>query len=347
MYNNHKKIHNDFRLNGIEFTSIKSILLYTKENETDAYHFLKDWFNDTNFIRVKTSGSTGKPKQLKILKKHMINSAIATGKYFSLKEKTIALLCLSPNYIAGKMMLVRALVLGWALDIVAPKSNPLKGNKKYHFSAMVPLQVQVSLENLNNIDQLIIGGGAVSNSLLEKLQPLKTKIFATYGMTETVTHIAVKKLNHCKTNNYFEVLPKIKINQDERNCLVIKAPKITSKTIITNDIVKIINDKNFKWLGRYDNIINSGGIKIMPEQVENKLTKIIKMPFFVSSFSDDILGEKLVLIIEGKESPDLKSGIKNLDTLTKYEKPKTIFYLNKFVRTTTGKIDRNKTKVSL
>ena len=159
--------------------------------------FLNPILINHDFIIVNTSGSTGKPAQIKLKKEHMINSALATGSYFKLPENTTALLCLSPNYIAGKMMLVRALTLGWQLDIVEPSLNPLdKLQKHYDFCAMVPLQVQNSLSELHFIKKLIVGGGAVSTELIKNLQDITTEVFATYGMTETITHIAVKKLNH-------------------------------------------------------------------------------------------------------------------------------------------------------
>ncbi|MCF6349631.1 MAG: AMP-binding protein [Flavobacteriaceae bacterium] len=337
-------LHKNFKINSKSFNTVASLLFYIKENEVASYPFLEQWFTTKNYITVQTSGSTGKPKQLKILKKHMVNSAIATGNYFGLDKKTTALLCLSPNYIAGKMMLVRALVLGWQLDIVAPKSNPLDKKKEhYDFCAMVPMQVLASLNDLYKIKQLIVGGGAVSNNVLEKLQTLKTKVFATYGMTETVTHIAIKKLNHCdlKKSN-FEILLDIKISKDKRGCLVIDAPKITSEQVITNDLVVLVGQKSFKWLGRFDHIINSGGIKILPEQVEEQLSKIMNIQFFIASEKDEVLGEKVVLIVEGIEIENLKSKIENLKSLSRFKKPKNIYYVNKFIRTSTAKIDRNK-----
>ena len=331
-------IHPKFCLNGIPFSSKDELLKFSKKNLSDTFLFLKDWFNNKSYVIVHTSGSTGKPKSIKILKEHMINSALATATYFELQDEEIsALLCLSPNYIAGKMMLVRALVSGWQLDVVAPTSNPLATNKKYDFTAMVPLQVHHSLNDLHKVKTLIVGGGAVSRTLQEKLNGIKTKIYSTYGMTETVTHIAVKKLNNITSiTNYFEVLPNIKIEKDNRNCLVIDAPNLSNTKIITNDIIKLIDDKHFCWKGRYDNIINSGGIKIMPEQVEIKLEKTIKQRFFISSKKDTILGQKVILIIEG-------SKMKNIDLslLDKYEKPKSIFYLDKFTETKSGKVNRN------
>ena len=244
---NENKYHKDFKLNGDSFYSTEDILAYTKNKYQDAYWFLTDWFDDLDFIITSTSGTSGKAKSIKIKKKHMVNSAMATGVFFNLGSKTTALLCLSTNFIAGKMMLVRALVLGWHLDIVTTKSNPLENiSKNYDFSAMVPLQFYNSLEELNHIKQLIVGGGPVSKSMLINTENLKTKIYATFGMTETVSHIAVKKLNHFEVDSnedYFIVLPNVEILTDMNGCLVIDAPKISDKVIVTKDLVKIYSEK--------------------------------------------------------------------------------------------------------
>jgi O-succinylbenzoic acid--CoA ligase len=178
---------------------------------------------------------------IEIKKEFMINSAKATGGFFDLNENTTALMCLNPEYIAGKMMLVRALVLGWELDIVSPSSNPLKNIEKvYDFSAMVPFQVFNSIDNLHKIKKLIVGGGVVSKDLESKLKSLKTEVFATYGMTETVTHIAIKKINSVSSKSEdYVLLENVRITKDNRNCLVIDAPKFSDCVVVTNDIVNI------------------------------------------------------------------------------------------------------------
>ncbi len=271
----------------------------------------------------------------------MVNSALATGVFFNVKAGTKALLCLPVNYIAGKMMLIRALTLGWHLDIIEPNSTPLKRlSKTYDFTAMVSIQVENSIDKLNQIKKIIIGGGAVSNLLQERLQCLNTEVFATYGMTETITHIAVKKLNNLKQNpNFYEILPNINIYKDYRNCLVVQASKVSEDIIFTNDVIKLISDTEFEWLGRFDNVINSGGIKLYPEKIEEKLSKIIKQRFFVASIPDNVLGQKLVLILEGKFRNYNLNDIK----LTKYEIPKQLFFIEKFVETKTKKIQRKQT----
>lgn len=335
------KFHKSFRLNNQSFSSIDEIVAFTKSFSQDIYHFLESWFSTSDFITVQTSGSTGIPKSISLKKDQMVNSALATGVFFNVKAGTKALLCLPVNYIAGKMMLIRALTLGWHLDIIEPNSTPLKRlSKTYDFTAMVSIQVENSIDKLNQIKKIIIGGGAVSNLLQERLQCLNTEVFATYGMTETITHIAVKKLNNLKQNpNFYEILPNINIYKDYRNCLVVQASKVSEDIIFTNDVIKLISDTEFEWLGRFDNVINSGGIKLYPEKIEEKLSKIIKQRFFVASIPDNVLGQKLVLILEGKFRNYNLNDIK----LTKYEIPKQLFFIEKFVETKTKKIQRKQT----
>ena len=358
------QFHKKFQLNSKSFNNSMDLLEFTKNFSSDTFSFLSEFLSVSETISVQTSGSTGKPKLIVVKKEFMINSALATGEFFDLKENTTALLCMNPSFIAGKMMLVRAMVLGWQLDIVPPSSNPLKTlEKHYDFCAMVPMQVYHSFDNLNRIKKIIIGGGVVSKELEIKLQTIKTEVFATYGMTETITHIAVRRVNFFSSlregttkQSHYKILPNINISKDNRGCLVIDAPKVSSNTIVTNDLVDLISDKEFQWLGRFDNIINSGGIKLIPEQIEEKLAEIISDRFFVAGIDDTVLGEKLVLIVEKgskiqrfKGSEMLKTQhvilneVKNLNSLSKYEIPKEIYFLEKFVETDTKKIQRKKT----
>lgn len=350
-----KQFHSAFKLQGKSFNSIEALIDFSKEISAEVGDFLRNWLDEKSFVEVKTSGSTGNPKIIQLQKIHMLHSAKATGDYFNLPENTTALLCMSTNYIAGKMMLVRALTLGWHLDIVEPTSNPLKNSdKNYDFSAMVPMQLHNSLEDIHKIKKLIVGGGTVSNELLSKIQEVKTEIFATYGMTETITHIAVKKLNVIVSEakqSHYEILPNIKISVDGRGCLVIDAPTISDEKVVTNDLIELISPTEFKWLGRIDNVINSGGIKLIPEQIEEKLAKIIKNRFFVTGKKDAVLGEKLILVIEELKIDKINnstkamilSEIKNSKLFSIYEIPKEIYFLEKFMETETNKIDRAKT----
>ncbi|MFD0964156.1 AMP-binding protein [Pseudofulvibacter geojedonensis] len=347
-------IHSSFKINSTSFTKdslvvYANLLLHNKEQYLiDIGSFLLDWLDNSKKIKVQTSGSTGKPKIIELQKEHMANSALATGEFFNCKENTKALLCLSANYIAGKMMLVRAMVLGWNIYLVEPSSSFLADtDDEFDFSAMVPLQVEASLQDLHKIKQLIIGGAPVSNSLNQQLQNLTTKCYATYGMTETITHIAVKKLNNleAKSNEseLFKILPNVTIKTDNRECLVINAAKVSNEQIVTNDIVKLHSSTSFQWLGRYDNVINSGGVKLFPEQIEEKLSQLIKIPFFVASLPNERLGQKLVLIIESNKTLQLsKEKLKEVG-LTNYQFPKEVYSLPVFIRTATGKVQRIKT----
>ncbi len=337
-------------LNERQFSSIENLLSYALTLDHNLHAFLVNWFDASSFLTVHTSGSTGKPKQIQLKKSHMINSAFASGTYFNLPPKTTALLCLPIAYIAGKMMLVRALVLGWHIDIIEATSHPLRDVKKeYKFGAMVPLQLQNSLKNIHYIEKLIVGGGVVSKELQEGLSDLETSVYATYGMTETITHIAVKKLNQFSnprnSGQYYRVLPNITISKDNRGCLVIDAPKISDDIVVTNDLIELISVTEFKWLGRYDNIINSGGIKLVPEEIERKLSKIIESRFFVTGVTDVVLGEKLILIVESDaiSADDISNNIQNLPSLGKFERPKEVHFLEQFIETETKKINRKKT----
>ncbi|KKM91697.1 hypothetical protein LCGC14_1225890, partial [marine sediment metagenome] len=294
----YRKIHSRFKLNGNSFSrdELKEVA-YSLIKEADSFEkeigdFLLDWLDESPTLQVHTSGSTGKPKTITLQKSHMVNSALATGKFLELEPGDSALLCLPVVYIAGKMMLVRAIVLGLELDYVPPSSKPLIDiRKSYDFCAMVPLQLENSLDRLYLIKILIVGGAPITQIVLLKLERLQerklqrakgdvvstknfsTEVFETYGMTETITHIALKKLRVGLIDNLgkigriverqtdtlnFKILPEITISTDDRNCLRIDAPKISKETIVTNDVVNLISNTEFQWLGRFDNIINSG-----------------------------------------------------------------------------------------
>jgi O-succinylbenzoic acid--CoA ligase len=297
--------------------------------------FLLDWFDSKSYIEMQTSGSTGTPKIVKVAKQAMVNSALATADFFDLKPSDNALLCLPVKYVAGKMMLIRAMVLGMNLEFVAPSSHPMKNTENdYDFVAMVPMQAQNSLKELEKVKKLIIGGAKINKTLENDLIKLKsTQVFETYGMTETITHIAAKRIGA----EAFTVLPNVTISYDDRKCLVIDAPKINDIVIITNDLVVILNENQFVFLGRIDNIINSGGIKIMPEQVEQKLDGKIDRRFFIASKEDTKLGEKVVLVVEG-EPFEINTTI--FEVLDKYERPKEIVFVKKFNETANGKVIR-------
>lgn len=349
-----KRVHPQFRLNASAYkpTALREkahVMLRSGEPyEEEIAKFLLDWLDERKYVLVNTSGSTGAPKMIKLRKKHMENSAKATGKRFKLEAQTTALLCLPSRFIAGKMMLVRAMVLGWRLDLAPPKANPLdQVFKRYDFCAMTPFQLDNSIARLHLISKLIVGGGPFGETLKERVQDVDTKIYETYGMTETITHIAIRRVNPPKPHKEeipFKTLDKVSVDQDERGCLIIKAPKVSSDPIVTNDIVKLLSYKKFIWLGRIDNVINSGGIKLYPEQIEKKLATHIDVPFFIGGEQDDKLGEKVVLVLETNDLTATEIDYSNLD---KYEVPKALYYTASFVRTANGKINRGSTLRSL
>lgn len=343
-YNN---VHNLFKINGFHFKrNDLCSLAYILVKEGEPYEkamgdFLLDWFDAKSYLELTTSGTTGTPKTIRIEKDAMINSALASGDFFNLKPGDRALHCLPTNFIAGKMMLVRALILGLEIDFVAPSSRPLLNkDRTYDFAAMVPLQAQNSITELYKIKKMIVGGAKMNHELESQLTHLKTEVFETYGMTETITHIAAKRVGE----DAFSLLPNVKISVDDRNCLVINAPNISSELIVTNDLVSLVDEDHFVFIGRIDNLINSGGIKLIPEKIEDKLSKKIQARFFVAGMKDEDLGEKLVLVIEGEQQNLDDTIFKKLD---KYERPKEIFYVTKFAETENGKIKRNEILESL
>ncbi|WP_294821999.1 AMP-binding protein [uncultured Flavobacterium sp.] len=334
-------VHPHFRLNGFHLSEddlCRIAYSFIKEGEPferAVGDFILDWFDKNSYIEMQTSGTTGAPKLIRVEKQAMVNSAIATGEFFDLASGIKVLHCLPTQYVAGKMMLVRAFILGWDLDLVAPASNPLERNEtEYDFAAMVPLQAEHSLGRLHMIKKLILGGAKVSQALSEKLSGLSTKIYETYGMTETITHIAAKRIGE----EAFTVLPNVNISKDERNCLVIDPYEICDEPVVTNDVVDIADDFHFIWLGRHDNVINSGGVKLFPEQIEEKLSGRINRRFYVKGITDEVLGEKLVLVVEGEPFDIDKAVFKGLG---KFEKPKEVQFVEKFEETGSGKVIRN------
>jgi O-succinylbenzoic acid--CoA ligase len=340
-------LHPSFTFNGLQFSEpeLKEFAEKLQDDGADYEQkigkFIAQWLSDSLEIKVKTSGSTGAPKKIILQKKQMIASAHATSAFFKLGASTSALLCLPVNFIAGKMMLVRAMILGWDLHVVAPEKDALtQYDNEYDFAAMVPYQVFHTLDAIHKIKKLIIGGGAVSSELRARLQTVPTEVFETYGMTETITHIAVKRINGLAASSVFSALPDVKFSQDDRGCLVVNAPSISEVPVITNDIVALKAPTQFNWLGRFDNVINSGGYKLHPEIIEAKLSKMIDRPFVIIGEKDATLGERAVLIFEAPNTEQLPNYSEAFASLDPYERPKKVYTLSKFPHTETGKIKR-------
>ena len=247
----YENVHSHFKLNGFHLNRedlcrvAYSFIKEGEDFEKPVGDFLLDWFDNKPYVEMQTSGSTGTPKIIKVDKQAMVNSALATGAFFGLHSGNRALQCLPVKYVAGKMMLIRSIVLGLDLDYVAPTSHPMQGLEgKYDFAAMVPMQAQNSLKELHNVKKLIVGGARISASLEKELMKLPTEVYETYGMTETITHIAAKRVGE----EVFTVLPNVTISYDDRNCLVIHAPKIIAEdTVVTNDLVELVNENQFKF----------------------------------------------------------------------------------------------------
>ena len=337
----YQNVHNKFKLNGFSFTKDDLLrVAYSFIKEGEAYEkplgiFILDWFDPKSYLEMNTSGSTGVPKIIRVDKQAMVNSALTTGDFFDLQPGQKVLHCLPTDYVAGKMMFVRAFILGLDMEFVAPSSHPMERVKgDFDFCGMVPLQAKNSLNDLHRIKKLIIGGAKINKTLENELAVIPSQIYETYGMTETITHIAAKRVGE----SAFTVLPNVKVTQDDRHCLVIDAHTISGEKIVTNDLAELISDTQFVWKGRFDNVINSGGIKLIPEQIEEKLATSISNCFFVYGQADELLGEKLVLYVEGETIPIDESIFEALD---KYERPKEIVFIPEFKRTATGKVIRD------
>lgn len=354
----YNQTYNSLKLDGVyytleellEFASIKLKKKLLPEWEKTIYNFILNFITSEDSITIVTSGSTGKPKEIQLRKKLLETSALRTIRYFNITKHNNLLLCLPVDFIAGKMMIVRALLSGAHLITVEPSSNPFIAFKDHiDFAAITPYQLANSIPTLASgkppIKKIIIGGAGIADSVLKKVRKLPVEIYETYGMTETASHISLRRLNGDNPSNAFTTLEDITISADDRGCLIIYDKELPKGEIITNDLVKILSSDQFVWLGRIDNIINTGGIKISPEQIERKLEPFIPGNFFITSIPDEKLTEKIILLLEGKKDTFAeKELIKNsISVLAKYEIPKNIFYLPVFSYSMNNKILRKET----
>lgn len=327
------------------------------EFERETISFIHSWITGISEFQIPTSGSTGRPKIITLTRDQMEQSARATIEALSLSPGSTSLVCLHTKFIAGKMQLVRAFVNNMKIIANEPSSNPLLRSIDDHqidFAAFVPLQLHTMLsdgwtDKLNTIKTIIVGGAPVTGALRKLLlDKLKNRVFITYGMTETISHIALQPVQD--TTQTYQTLPGVRISTDERGCLVICVPYI-SAPVITNDVVELLSPDTFRWSGRIDNVINSGGVKIQPEKVESVIDEIflqmnVDQRYFIAARPDDLLGEMLLLIIEGDPlSPSTTSILwQHMDkNLSSFEKPKEIITTRQFANTETGKTDRIKT----
>ena len=318
----------------------------------EAFAFCKDWLAGKDQFVQATSGSTGVPKLQEITRQQLVASATATGAFFGVNSEFKLLCCLNPAYIAGKMMLVRALVWDCEITLVEPNSDPLASQEEaFDLVAMVPLQVETSLsspsslEKLKAIKTVLIGGAPLSDSLRTALSKEGIATWQTFGMTETVSHIALAPIGTSEL--IYETLPGVEIGVSENQCLWIQSPMSGAEKIETNDSIELRSKNTFVWLGRADFVVNSGGIKLFPEQLEKKINPWMSerypgVSYFFFGEADDRLGKRLVLYVEGEASQfNLESLEKELKKLLgKFEVPKKINLLLRFTYTETGKINR-------
>jgi O-succinylbenzoic acid--CoA ligase len=310
--------------------------------------FLAQFLAPDPYYVAYTSGSTGEPKPIKLLKDYMLASARKTLDAMSLKPKDRILLALSTDHIGGIMMLVRWLEGDLDLYIAAPSKQPLADiDLDLDFTALVPYQLQHSLSDLHKVKKAIIGGGQVSQDLEETSMNRGCALFHTYGMTETLSHIALRPFGR---HAYFKAFEDVRLKLDARDCLNVSVPYLGIDNLQTNDVVELKDAQQFKWLGRYDNVVNSGGIKLHPERLEQKIENL-RYPFFLGGMPDESLGERLVLIVQNEAplSVDAVDTLKRTleERLGKYEKPKDFYRVTKLQYTPTEKLKRDLNLYSL
>lgn len=311
--------------------------------------FLREWNDDSATLLVHTSGSTGTPKPLWVEKRRMEASARMTCHFLGLTAGQTALLCLPLDYIAGKMMVVRALVAGLRLVSVEPCSHPLSQlplmQKPIDFAAMVPLQVGQSLQQdgerqrLRAVRHLIIGGGAIDDRLEVALRDFPNSVWSTYGMTETLSHIALRRVNGRERSDWYTPFEGIGLSLTADGCLVIDAPALHEGLLVTNDRAELRSDGCFRIIGRRDNVICSGGIKIQMEEVERLLHTHTDLPLMVTRAPHPLLGQQVVLLTESTEREMLRNLC--LRCLPRYWQPRTILTVDRLPMTPTGKPARS------
>lgn len=320
--------------------------------------FLSEWNNDNPLLRVHTSGSTGKPKPIWVEKQRMLNSACITCDFLGLQKHDTALLCMPLDYIAGKMVVVRTLERGMQLLSVKPSGHPLSSEslqqlenpeRPITFAAMVPLQVYNSLqipeerERLMQIKHLIIGGGAIDEKLSEGLKNFPNAVWSTYGMTETLSHIALRRLNGPQATEWYTPFEGIEVCLNHEKCLTINAPAVCNQILVTNDIAELRTfktDENktfvrFRIIGRKDNVIDSGGVKIQIEEVEKTLMPHLSGNFAITSITDEKFGEAVVLLTTLTDITIVDTICKKI--LPKFWQPRHIFHTDNIPQTETGK----------
>jgi O-succinylbenzoic acid--CoA ligase len=336
--------------------------------EKRVLQFAEQWLAGQESFTVHTSGSTGQPKAIELTRAQMITSAELTCHALGIQPGDRALVCVSAEYIAGMMMLVRGLTLGLHLTIIDPVSRPLAPfatDTHFDFTAMVPLQLQETLQGgahelaiLNGMKGVLIGGAPVTLALEQQSQQVHVALYHTYGMTETVSHIALRRMNGPQRSDRFVPFDGVQLELDARGCLAITSALSQGVTLQTNDLVEFDPDGSFRWLGRIDNVVNSGGVKVQIEKVEIALEAWLlhyqdglyaTRRFFVGPMAHPSLGQEVVAVIEGEPfggettvTPELETAIRTSmqSSLTRYEVPRSYYFVPQLLETPTGKIDR-------
>ena len=305
----------------------------------DLEEFLAEWHNDSPTVLVHTSGSTGKPKPMLVEKRRMEASARITCQFLGLKQGDTALLCMSLDYIAGKMMVVRSLTCGLQLKAVKPCGYP-EWEGHIDFAAMVPMQVYNLLQTIEGrqrlmaVKHLIIGGGAIDETMARELKSFPNAVWSTYGMTETLSHIALRRLSGPDASEWYTPFEGVALSLTEENCLVIDAPAVHDGPLVTNDIAEL-SDKGFRILGRKDNVICSGGIKIQIEEVERLLRPHASVAFMITKCAEEKFGEQVVLLTESLDMDMMKDVCRRV--LPKYWQPRSYVHVDHLPMTETGK----------
>jgi O-succinylbenzoic acid--CoA ligase len=323
------------------------LLSETHELQAQVQNFLRAWQQDLPFI-FQSSGSTGKPKSFQFTKDQLLTSAKASTKALQLDKHTKALVCLPLTSVGGLLQLARAIHANFELFIDLPTSRPLQNfDTAINFISMVPTQLQQSLKHeplkLSGIEKILIGGAPLEENLIEACSNLSISLIQSYGMTETLSHVALRFIGN-GVSAPFKAIEGVHFEQ-QQNCLTIHYPALLDAPLYTNDLVNLIDEQHFEWLGRADFAINSGGVKIIPEQLEKTLSSVLSHPFFVTSVPDDKWGSVVGLVIEG-EAVDLGLDWAALG-LVAAAVPKKIAFIAQFQRTQTLKIKRQETLANL
>ena len=305
--------------------------------------FVSDWQSDSSTLLVHTSGSTGKPKPMLVEKRRMEASARITCGFLGLRAGDTALLCMPLDFIAGKMVVVRSLVWGLRLVAVEPSGHPLKGlTESPTFAAMVPMQVYNSLKVeeerrlLRGITHLIIGGGAVNSDMAEELRGFPNAVWSTYGMTETLSHIALRRLSGAEASEWYEPFDGVGVTTNADGCLVIDAPAVCAQPLVTNDIAEVAPDgRRFRIRGRRDNVVCSGGLKLQIEEMEARLQPHLNVPYMISKRPDDKFGEAVVLLAVTDDMESVREVCRK--HMPRYEQPRYFLAVSALPMTPTGK----------